>query len=479
MGANDTSKIGFRRPAAGAVTWGDGEVEDLNHNFTILDQVMLPGGVGGAFQLRVVAQSLVGISVPASAKVFGTIQDAIDDSPINTPYMSPIAVYPGVYNEALVIIDRSVHIYGITPFHGGSHASDGVRLSSNEDPNTASGRPCVTVKLRTGRDDNDAVVDRTISEMWALPNHQHDSRYSTKIMFSNFFMQNHGKFYLDEAHDEDTCYYLDCTDRGIPPYYQQYSWLIFNNCAFRGQTWKNRTASGHAVGWYQKGFNIRAFGVWARFMNCLFMCGSYAGGSYGQEYFPGIRQPFKVGTDGTSFVSWYMGPPGGTYETTRFDGDINGPQAGYTNNRSYIRWMSSDFVATDPSGSIGSWAPPGYDGNGWWYGHDSDSSCALITLFNMGQFHLRGGTFYPSAWGLATGFGPDPNDDDLTLSNWRHLYTDPTDPASVTAEDLGEGSDSPECGSTGLTLDGVSLVGSQLLNSYGCIVGGFAVRDPG
>ena len=467
MGLNDTEKLGLHRPVDLETAWGDGDDDSLNFNFTRIEKILVPE-TSYDIPMRIVAPGFAGLSVPTTAKIFGTIQEAIDDCPVNAQNIHPIMVYPGIYNEELEIIDRSVHLYSAAPFHGEGAVYENVVVQSGRNNGGATtGKPCVTVKLRTGKDDNDSA-ERTPAQIWTNLDGRHASRYKTKIMFSGFSFDNYGHYYTDVEHDATTTYYLDCTDNGVPPYYGQYSYIVFNNCTFRCQTWHDYSYNGGSndgpiVGWFQRGFHVRSYATHLRFHNCAYHLFNYGGGTYGSQFFSQVNQPFLVGTDGTSFIGWQRAATG----DDRYDGNVNGSQKGYYYNRSTIRFVGSNFFATERNGSWSS-APPGYVGNAWNYGHDSDSSCALVTLFSMGHFIIRNSTFYPSVWASETGFGPDPDDPNISLSNYVHKY-DEGAPWSVepTVTYGGGGVEITGCTTDGLMLTGIILEDTEMLNVAG------------
>lgn len=475
MGANDTAKLGLRRPYDGAIAWGDNDDESINHNASLLDEVLLPSDQNDDFQLRIVAKSFAGLAVPTGAKVFGSIQEAIDDVTVNNIYPDPIMVYPGIYYEELMIIDRAVHLFGAVP-QTNVWGYGTVDLRSNQINGTATGRPCITIKMRTGKDSN-AGAEKTPAELWTAHSRGiHPCRNGGHVIVSGFNMDNYGKYFTDEAHDEDTCYYLDCTDNGVPPYSGKATYITFHKCLFRGQTWKNRSYNGGGndgpiVGWFNHGFKVRSYYTHLRFFDCGVVYPYYGGGTYGTEYLSTIHHPFYIGTDGTSFIGWARNSSGGDY----FDGDVNGTQKGYYLNRATLRFMNSDFHASERHGN---WDPyVGYVGNGWFYGHESDSSCAIVTLANMGELVMRGSTFYPSVWGSVNDYGPDPDDNTLDYANVRHFYVDPSDGASVLGEPRYVGNDTPGCYTDGFnTVSALQLAEPMLLNQYGNWLGGNMVR---
>jgi len=491
MGLNDTDKLGLKRPIDGETDWGTGDDDSLNFNFELLEEVLLPSG-GSTHQIRYVAKSFVGLSLPVTgAKIFGTINDAIADITPGNNYPDVVVVYPGVYNEEILITDRSVIIHGLTNAHNSSYAADSVVISSNANSATATGRACVSVNLRSGEDE--AHPDG--QDLWDLSYNQHETRTYTKIVFNNIFFDNYGKYYLDEPHDTDTAYYLDCTDGGTPPYYGNYTWIVFNNCLFRGQVWwaYNRGYEGdlsHLTSWYQYGFRLKAYSTYIRFMDCNLGFMNYGRGNYGKNgFFCGFMQPFYCGTDGTSFISWYAGAPGTTLEFERYSGNEyqEYPSGGYIRpyniHRSSMRMMRSDvnvieyygnFVPNPPYDSL-------YDGIGWVYGHGADSSNAIFTTENMGHIYIRASVLKPSVWGDEADYGPDPSDDSIENSNWINIYTNPGDPAAVYGEGKLDPSspDTPHCTSSAFNAEGAYRFGSEsvLLNVYQNLLGGQSIRS--
>ena len=474
MGANDTANLGLRRPSNGETAWGANDSEGLNFNFSVMDAAACPSDGAGAHQTRIVAKSFSSLSLPSSTKLFSSIQAAIDDVTPGNQFPEPIIIYPAKYMEELHIRDRSVHLYGVAPSGADIMSGDYVRIASNQDATGGNtGRPCLKISLRSGEDDSNPNGQ----SLWAVSRNTHSTRNRCHIMVSNIFMDNYGQYFNDVAHDGNSVYFCDCTDSGTPAYHGMKSTITFNNCAFRGQTWKlHATDNTSPVSWFQYGFRMNAFATDVNFNQCSFAFLNYGGGSYGKGIPSFISQPFEFGTDGTSFVDWCMGPPNGAYEAVSYTGNVASDQKGYIDNKMSVKFQNCEIYAADGQGTF---TCTGYTGNGWTYGELSDTSNAIITLHNNATIQARDCVLKPALWGVDEDYGSAHGEDNLIRSNWITLYNDPSssqDVGSYNEQTLrSDRVDDTICHVSGFDIDGSQRLSKShvVMNMHRNIIGGY------